>query len=131
MLIAGYWDIELYLEKTECKGKVNPDLSSNWELIGSSSSEQQTLCRVDLGPKVVPILLKTLSGSTCGNPEIHGDEMLLNVSRSSNFWADIISGNCLEFTVSHSLLSTTIALNNLEFAISTQEIYKVCTPIVW
>ena len=38
--------------------------------------EQQTVAEVNLGPEVAAILLRILSGSTCGNPEIFGDVVL-------------------------------------------------------
>ena len=39
-------------------------------------SGRQTVVRVNLGPEVAAILLTILSGSTCGYPEILGDEVL-------------------------------------------------------
>ena len=50
-------------------------LRTHWQL-GGSRGEQQTVARVNLGPEVGAILLRILSGSTCGNPEILGDEVL-------------------------------------------------------
>ena len=45
-------------------------------LAGGSRGERQTVARVNLGPEVAARLLKILSGSTCGNPEILGDQVL-------------------------------------------------------
>ena len=52
--------------------------SSQNSLAGGSSGESQTADRVRLGPRVVAILLKTLLGSTYGNPKNFGNEVLLN-----------------------------------------------------
>ena len=43
--------------------------------VGLGVSGRQ-LPRVNLGPKVTAIFLRILSCSTCGNPEILGDEVL-------------------------------------------------------
>ena len=66
----------------ESERKVSSDIackiaaSSQNTFAGGSSGECQTVARVSLGPEVVAILLKALSGSTCGNPEIFGDDVL-------------------------------------------------------
>ena len=51
--------------------------SSQNSKVGGSSSHPQMVARVNIGQEAV-ILLRILSGSTCDNPEILGNEMLPN-----------------------------------------------------
>ena len=66
----------------ESEGKISYDhaieaaASSQNSLAGESRGKQQTVARVNLGPEIAAIILKILLGSTCGNAEILGDEVL-------------------------------------------------------
>ena len=50
-------------------------LRTHWQ-VGLGTSDRQ-LPRVNLGPEVATVLLRILSGSNCGNPEILGDGVSL------------------------------------------------------
>ena len=92
----------------ESEGKVSCDIvcelatSSQNLLAGGSSGECQTVARVNLGPEVAAIFLRTLCQAV-----FVAIQKFLEKScclrkcfekTSSYFWADIISGNCLTRT---------------------------------
>ena len=52
--------------------------SSQNSNVGGSSGQHQTVSRVNIGQKEAAILLRTMSGSTCDNQEILGNEVLPN-----------------------------------------------------
>ena len=66
----------------ENEGKISYDhaieiaTSSQKSLARESRGKEQTVARVNLCPEITTILLRILLGSTCGNAEILGDEML-------------------------------------------------------
>ena len=66
----------------ECKSEQKLVVTSPASLLnslpGGSSGERQTVAKVYLGPEVATILLRAVSGSTCDNPKILGDEVLPN-----------------------------------------------------
>ena len=66
----------------ESEGKISYDnaieaaASFQNSLAGESRGKWQIVARVNLGPEIAATLLKILLGSTCGNAEILGDEVL-------------------------------------------------------
>ena len=74
--------------------KVKERLVKNWPAefaassqnskVGGSSDQRQMVARVNIGEEEATILFRTLSGSTCDNLEILGNEVLPNkVSREN------------------------------------------------
>ena len=91
--------------------------SSQKSLAGGIRSEGRQLPRINLGLEVTAILLRIPSGSTCGDPEILGDEVLPKIV----FWSNTTSGNCLTLTTTSAyhdfleLASKLIAMSPLTF----------------
>ena len=52
--------------------------SSQNSKVGGSSGHRQMVARVNIGQEEAAILCRTLSGSTCDNPGILGNEVLPN-----------------------------------------------------
>ena len=52
--------------------------SSQNSKVGGSSGQRQMVARVNMGQEEDAIFFRTLSGSTCDNPEILGSEVLPN-----------------------------------------------------